>query len=749
MQPETMSSSDLKPYVYQPLPTGRSIRLFRTYGKDEKGRIRGTLKIVDLDDKPKYHCLSYTWMCPPTDGILPEEISQLKSTEQVNDDPIPIVCDDQIINIHSNLHNTLSNVPTDIWYNRNNRKGRLGRTPLIWSSMSSDDSLVRECLHAGADVNARDDYGRTGLHYAANQGFFDIVRTLISAGVDISVIDTTGKTAFEYAAQYQEAEICQYLENPPSQEEVPLGPCLESPAHWIWIDALCIDQGNVTERTSQVKMMDLIFQRAVFTIAWLGSENHHTAAAARTIKSIAAATDQQFLQSDIIPFHEQEPAVYERAGISYISFDDWKSLAALLLRRWLRRSWVIQEVVLSRDLLVFCGSHEILFTELGRVANLIKMRDSILKRRTSLQFVPLDSIAVPVETNLCDLVKYREAYLEDKPETLAQFSFMRLLIDTWTFHATDPRDKIYSLYGLLSLPKGSNPTWAPDYAKSVARCFADATRVLMEEEGDMNVLCTVQDHSVQTTPGLPSWVPDYAMPYMNMMTGYYTAAKGLPFTLLPSKNWDTLPIRAVKLDTITQIGNDRKKVPNSMLHFDPSWFELISELNTPYRTGEYPTEVFWRTLCANQNMQHQSPAPDEYGPLFREMVSEMVWAAIKEDEKQAMAARAQKAADQDPDAELTDALAQAYLQDEPTRTHVPQGEGLKKALRLLYIFAKSEPRSFTPNHEELEEFCKKPVRGEQTFVTAVKMRYGSRRLYVTAGRLLGLGPISLNVGDSV
>lgn len=40
---------------------------------------------------------------------------------------------------------------------------------------------------------------------------------------------------------------------------------------WLWVDALCINQGDLEERTSQVEMMREIFRRSSKTIVWLES----------------------------------------------------------------------------------------------------------------------------------------------------------------------------------------------------------------------------------------------------------------------------------------------------------------------------------------------------------------------------------------------------------------------------------------------------------------------------------------------
>lgn len=39
---------------------------------------------------------------------------------------------------------------------------------------------------------------------------------------------------------------------------------------WIWIDAVCIDQSNNSERAEQVAMMDRIYQWALWVPVWLG-----------------------------------------------------------------------------------------------------------------------------------------------------------------------------------------------------------------------------------------------------------------------------------------------------------------------------------------------------------------------------------------------------------------------------------------------------------------------------------------------
>ncbi|KAK7540341.1 heterokaryon incompatibility, partial [Phyllosticta paracitricarpa] len=39
----------------------------------------------------------------------------------------------------------------------------------------------------------------------------------------------------------------------------------------LWVDAICIDQANASEKTQQVSLMDQIYNNATQTIFWLGT----------------------------------------------------------------------------------------------------------------------------------------------------------------------------------------------------------------------------------------------------------------------------------------------------------------------------------------------------------------------------------------------------------------------------------------------------------------------------------------------
>ncbi|SMR58441.1 unnamed protein product [Zymoseptoria tritici ST99CH_1E4] len=56
---------------------------------------------------------------------------------------------------------------------------------------------------------------------------------------------------------------------------------------WMWIDAICVNQQNLTERSEQVQSMASIYTRATKVIAWLGPHDHDSNLALDCLDDIA------------------------------------------------------------------------------------------------------------------------------------------------------------------------------------------------------------------------------------------------------------------------------------------------------------------------------------------------------------------------------------------------------------------------------------------------------------------------------
>ncbi|KAH0431124.1 hypothetical protein CcaCcLH18_07302 [Colletotrichum camelliae] len=100
----------------------------------------------------------------------------------------------------------------------------------------------------------------------------------------------------------------------------------------LWIDAVCINQGDVSERQSQIAMMGKIYSLASSVLIWLGADT----------ASSRAAFQAMDLRKNYV-----WPDDWDNEDSRNLS-DSLKPLFLLLEATWFRRTWVIQEYALNK-----------------------------------------------------------------------------------------------------------------------------------------------------------------------------------------------------------------------------------------------------------------------------------------------------------------------------------------------------------------------------------------------------------------
>lgn len=101
----------------------------------------------------------------------------------------------------------------------------------------------------------------------------------------------------------------------------------ENTGQAIWVDMICIDQDNITERNHQVGLMSDIFGLAEQVQVYLGPGTPH---------------------SDLI-FSFSQKASEQTVELLERSWED------LFKRRWFSRVWVLQEIARAKRAVVYCG----------------------------------------------------------------------------------------------------------------------------------------------------------------------------------------------------------------------------------------------------------------------------------------------------------------------------------------------------------------------------------------------------------
>jgi hypothetical protein len=101
---------------------------------------------------------------------------------------------------------------------------------------------------------------------------------------------------------------------------------------WLWIDAICINQANVAEKTQQIPLMAEIYAFAIRVIAWLGTAEDDGDKALETLRLAAAEIKNTSpANQGNLPYEEVARLHTDAAKLS---------ITRLLQRQWFQRIWV-------------------------------------------------------------------------------------------------------------------------------------------------------------------------------------------------------------------------------------------------------------------------------------------------------------------------------------------------------------------------------------------------------------------------
>ena len=178
----------------------------------------------------------------------------------------------------------------------------------------------------------------------------------------------------------------------------------------IWIDALCINQDNITERNQQVSQMSDIYKTASNVVIWLGREHEE-------VEGIAS--DKEVFDLMLRVWNATE----DPESCPYTPIHSWAEdnrllagVVALTRRSYWYRLWIIQEVVLARNKTIQCSSLNLPWSHFALMSHYQiyawVMKDSLADKLIVMARFPYrDS---PTLNLLRDVRKYRCQNVVDK-----------------------------------------------------------------------------------------------------------------------------------------------------------------------------------------------------------------------------------------------------------------------------------------------------------------------------------------------
>ncbi|KAK8135694.1 hypothetical protein PG984_003634 [Apiospora sp. TS-2023a] len=194
-------------------------------------------------------------------------------------------------------------------------------------------------------------------------------------------------------------------------------------------------------------------------------------------------------------------------------------------RRYFSRAWILQEVALARQATVLCGSISVPWSlvKSGKIANMVR---SGLYGDSSRQSIPP-----------CFAFDHSLYSIPGQELKLLDFAARNCI-------AADPRDKIFSLLGVI--PGGRLGTIEADYSLSVSQLYAKTAHYLASRHGWMSVLDRAGVENAFLTD-IPSWAPDWTRPLRKDPS----MLKDLPMQRFEDGEWDeasnTLTLKFLRL----------------------------------------------------------------------------------------------------------------------------------------------------------------------------------------------------------
>jgi hypothetical protein len=315
----------------------------------------------------------------------------------------------------------------------------------------------------------------------------------------------------------------------------------------------------------------------------------------------------------VVRQHRRVPII--TPGVSFVG--------DVLTLPWFHRMWTVQELVVAQDGLLMCGQkHMPWYRFLDGLAALKDLEElAAIENNAALSFkgVWLNGGALYHQIDLYRRLRGMIRHTDEIRSAPGEQPVCCMILQSPRQRlATDPRDKIYGVYGILE-EMGIKDLPLIDYNNSVRQVYTEMTRACIVLDQSLRLLNEIS--AFPTTAGLPSWVPDWADSTVlsPLFTGLVHATKESP-CLYSFESNDRLTLSGLVIDVLSSIAKSnsvspgriadteewaredgaakRRTIMKAEVQTMQEWLRVGRQLQA-YATGERPQDVFCMTITQN------------------------------------------------------------------------------------------------------------------------------------------------------
>jgi len=302
----------------------------------------------------------------------------------------------------------------------------------------------------------------------------------------------------------------------------------EDEARILWIDAVCINQQDLVERSVQVGRMGDIFRNSKQVDVWLGPESASSDVAVNLVHAIAADLVTAGKTKDpasrtVLPGSETDKLLASLEAL----LPRIKALKELCQRQWFTRLWIFQEYHLSTAAIAYVGTRTLDMRDLYKVLHFIDMdqQENLLAQQAQhTTFGRVASILKPIRRTTRPLKLTRR--------------LKRSL-------CTDERDRVYAILGLIR--SEYRVEIVPDYTKSLQEVNKEFFKCMLKLQRTAHMSGSLEEHEY----GQPSWVPKLSQTLSSF--GSRSASGLSKHEILYERADESLRLPAKAVGTVTAI----------------------------------------------------------------------------------------------------------------------------------------------------------------------------------------------------